>query len=296
MQEEIMRYHRWYTPWLLLLPAFAFLALFSLWPAVNTGVLSFTNVHTLTGGHFVGLRNYRRMLDDPQVTAAILNCLVYIALCVPLLTMLPLLLALLVERNLPFMGFFRTVLYFPVIASGVVIALIWQWILDDRGIANGLAQQAGLIHSAVPFLTGRWLLLFSAIALTVWKGVGYYMILYLSALGNVRRELHEAAAVDGAGPVRRFWSVTVPGVRNTMLLVSMLTAVNAMRVFTELYILGGATGGVGGQDVSVVMLIQQSASGSDGALGYASALSVLLFLITIGPMALLALLNRRTEA
>jgi ABC-type sugar transport system permease subunit len=79
-------------------------------------------------------------------------------------------------------------------------------------------------------------------------------------------------------------------------LVSMLTAVNAMRVFTELYILGGATGGVGGQDVSVVMLIQQSASGSDGALGYASALSVLLFLITIGPMALLALLNRRTEA
>ncbi|MEV6007704.1 sugar ABC transporter permease [Streptomyces sp. NPDC051976] len=291
-----MRYHRWYTPWLLILPAFAFLALFSLWPAVNTGVLSFTNVHTLTGGHFVGLRNYHRMVDDPQLRDALVNCLVYIAVCVPLLTVLPLLLALLVERNLPFMGFFRTVLYFPVIASAVVVALIWQWILDDRGVANGLAQQAHLIHSAIPFLTGRWLLLFSAIALTIWKGLGYYMVLYLSALGNVRRELHEAAAVDGAGPVRRFRSVTVPGVRGTMLLVSMLIAVSAMRVFTELYILGGATGGVGGQDVSVVMLIQQSVSGSDGQLGYASALSVLLFLITIGPMALLALLNRRAEA
>jgi multiple sugar transport system permease protein len=290
-----MRPHRWYTPWLLILPAFAFLALFSLWPAVNTGVLSFTNVHTLSGGQFIGLRNYRLMLDDPQLADAIVNCLVYIAVCVPLLTLLPLLLALLVERNLPFMGLFRTVLYFPVIASAVVVALIWQWILDDRGVANGLAQQAGLIHSAIPFLTGRWLLLFSAIALTVWKGLGYYMVLYLSALGNVRRELHEAAAVDGAGPVRRFRSVTVPGVRGTMLLVSMLIAVSAMRVFTELYVLGGSTGGVGGQDVSVVMLIQQSVSGSDGRLGYASALSVLLFLVTIGPMALLALLNRRAE-
>ena len=291
-----MRYHRWYTPWLLILPALVFLAVFSLWPAINTAVLSFTDVHTLTGGQFVGLSNYRRMLDDPQVRDALLNCLLYVAFGVPLLTLLPLLLALLVERTLPFMAFFRTVLYFPVIASAVVVALIWQWILDDRGIVNGLLESSGLIHDAIPFLTGRWLLLFSAIALTVWKGLGYYMILYLSALGNVRPELHEAAAVDGAGAVRRFWSVTVPGVRNTMLLVSILIAVNAMRVFTELYILGGATGGIGGQDVSVVMLIQQSASGSDGALGYASALSVMLFLITIGPMALLTLLNRRSEA
>ncbi|MGC0317649.1 carbohydrate ABC transporter permease [Kitasatospora acidiphila] len=290
-----MRSHRPYTPWLLVAPALLWLAVFNLWPALNTSVLSFTNVHTLSGGSFIGLRNYSLMWQDPHLRDAILNTLVFMAVCVPLLTFLPLLLALLVQRSLPFMGFFRTVFYFPVIASAVVVAMIWQWLLDDRGLVNGLAQQAGWIHSALPFLTDRWLLLFSAIALTVWKGLGYYMVLYLSALGNVRRELHEAAAVDGAGTVRRFWSVTVPGVRGTMALVAMLIAVNAMRVFAELYVLGGRTGGIGGQDVSLVMLIQQAASGADGRLGYASALSVLLFFLTVGPLLLLARWNRRED-
>ncbi|GAB2699273.1 MULTISPECIES: carbohydrate ABC transporter permease [Kitasatospora] len=290
-----MKAHRWYTPWLLIAPALIWLAVFSLWPAINTGVLSFTNVHTLSGGQFIGVHNYALMWHDPLLRDAILNTLIFMAVCVPLLTFLPLLLAMLVQRTLPFMGFFRTVFYFPVIASAVVVALIWQWLLDDRGLVNGLGKQMGLIHSTVPFLTDRWLLLFSAITLTVWKGLGYYMVLYLSALGNVRRELHEAAAVDGAGTVRRFWAVTVPGVRGTMALVSVLIAVNAMRTFSELYILGGRTGGIGGQDVSLVMLIQQAASGSDGRLGYASALSVLLFVLTIGPLLLLARWNRRTD-
>jgi multiple sugar transport system permease protein len=291
-----MRAARWYTPWLLVLPALVFLGVFSLWPAINTLVLSFTNVHTLTGGRFIGFANYSRMWHDPQLWDAIINTLLYMLICVPLLTFLPLLLALLVQRSLPFMGFFRTVFYFPVIASAVTVALIWQWLLDDRGLINDLAQQVGIVHKAVPFLEDRWLLLFSAIALTVWKGLGYYMVLYLSALGYVRRDLHEAAAVDGAGSVRRFWHVTLPGVRGTTLLVSILIGVSAMRVFTELYILGGNTGGIGGQDVSLVFLIEQYGSGFDGQLGYASALSVLLFVLTAIPLIVLARLNRRSEA
>jgi multiple sugar transport system permease protein len=291
-----MKSHRSYTPWLLVLPALAVLGVFSLWPAVNTLLLSFTNVHTLTGGRFIGFANYSRLWHDPQIRDAIVNTLLYVAICVPLLTFLPLLLALLVQRTLPFMGFFRTVFYFPVIASAVTVALIWQWLLDDRGLVNGLAQQAGIVHRAVPFLEDRWLLLFSCIALTVWKGLGYYMVLYLSALGNVRRELHEAAAVDGAGQVRRFWHVTLPGVRGTTLLVSILIGVSAMRVFTELYILGGHTGGIGGQDVSLVFLIEQYGSGFDGQLGYASALSVVLFALTAVPLLVLARLNRRSRA
>lgn len=291
-----MKSHRSYTPWLLVLPALAFLGVFSLWPAINTLLLSFTNVHTLTGGRFIGFGNYTRMWHDPQLWDAVVNTLLYMAICVPLLTLLPLLLAVLVQRSLPFMGFFRTVFYFPVIASAVTVALIWQWLLDDRGLVNGLAQEAGLVHKAVPFLEDRWLLLFSCIALTVWKGLGYYMVLYLSALGNVRRDLHEAAAVDGAGQVRRFWNVTLPGVRGTTLLVSILIGVSAMRVFTELYILGGRTGGIGGQDVSLVFLIEQYGSGFNGELGYASALSVLLFALTAVPLLVLARLNRKAQA
>jgi putative chitobiose transport system permease protein len=288
-----MTHQRWFTPWLLLLPAAVWLAVFNVWPSVNTVVLAFTNAKPLGGGRFTGLANFARMLDDRQLADALLNSVVYMLVCLPLLTVLPLLLAVLVEKKLPGIAFFRTAFYTPVIASAVVVALIWGWLLDEHGLVNGLAQQLRVVAAPVPFLTDRWLLLLSAVSLTVWKGLGYYMIIYLSALGNVGRELHEAAAVDGAGPVRRFLSVTVPGVRNTMLLVSILISVSALRVFSELYVLSGGTGGPGGRDTSVVMLIQMYSRGFSGHLGYASALSLVLFALTVGPMLLLLRVNRR---
>lgn len=288
-----MTHRRWFTPWLLAGPAVVWLVVFNLWPAVNTVILSFTNAKPLGGGRFTGLANYERALNDDQLTDALINSIVYLLICLPLLTLVPLLLALLVEKKLPGITFFRTAFYTPVVASAVVVALIWGWLLDDRGLLNGLLGQLGLADRPVDFLTDRWLLLFSAIALTVWKGLGYYMVIYLSALGNVGRELHEAAAVDGASAVRRFWHVTLPGVRTTMMLVSVLISVSALRVFSELYVLSHGTGGPGGRDMSVVMLIQMYSRGFTGHIGYASALSLLLFVITVGPMLLLARLNRK---
>ena len=243
-----MRANRWFTPWLLVLPALVWLLAFSLWPSI-----------------------------------------------LPLLTLGPLLIAVLVQQKLPGIAFFRTAYYTPVIASAVVVGLIWTWILDDRGVVNEMAQALGIVQGAVPFLTDRWLLLFSAISLTVWKGLGYYMIIFLAALGNVGRDLHEAAALDGAGAVRRFWSVTMPGVRGTMTLVGILVCVSALRVFSELYILTNGTGGPGGQDNSLVMLIQQYARGFTGNLGYASALSLLLFVVTLVPMLALARMNSKAD-
>ncbi|MFG3226073.1 carbohydrate ABC transporter permease [Kitasatospora sp. NPDC048194] len=288
-----MTHRRWFTPWLLAGPAILWLAVFNLWPAVNTVILSFTNARPLGGGRFTGLENYGRLLDDDQLAAALLNSIVFMLVCLPLLTVLPLLLALLVQRRVPGITFFRTAFYTPVIASAVVVALIWGWVLDDRGLVNGLLRQSGLADSPVSFLTDRWLLLFSAIALTVWKGLGYYMVIYLSALANVPRELHEAAAVDGATSLRRFWHVTLPGVRPTMVLVSALISVSSLRVFSELYVLSNGQGGPGGRDMSVVMLIQMYSRGFNGHLGYASALSLLLFVITLGPMLFLMRLNRK---
>ncbi|MFF1901828.1 carbohydrate ABC transporter permease [Kitasatospora sp. NPDC058218] len=290
-----MTHRRWFTPWLLAGPAIIWLVVFNLWPTINTVILSFTNAKPLGGGRFTGLDNYERIFSDDQLADALLNSIVYLLICLPLLTFLPLLLALLVQRKLPGITFFRTAFYTPVIASAVVVALIWGWVLDDRGLVNGLLQQTGLADSPVSFLTDRWLLLFSAIALTTWKGLGYYMVIYLSALANVGRELHEAAAVDGASAFRRFWHVTLPGVRPTMMLISVLISVSALRVFSELYVLSNGTGGPGGRDMSVVMLIQMYSRGFTGHLGYASALSLLLFVITLGPMLLLMRLNRKAD-
>ena len=290
------RDHRWFTPWLLVAPAAVWLSVFNLYPAANTVFMAFTNAKPLGGGHFNGLDNWRRMIDDDLLRSALVNSIVYMLVCLPLLTILPLLLAILVEKKLPGITFFRTTFYSPVIASAVVVALIWQWLLDDRGAVNAILQVLHVITAPIPFLTDRWLVLFAAISLTVWKGLGYYMVIYLSALGNVGRELHEAAAVDGAGAFRRFLTVTLPGVRQTMLLISILITVSALRVFSELFILTGGVGGPGGRDMSIVMLIQMYSRGFTGNLGYASALSLLLFFLTLAPMLILARLNRKDAA
>lgn len=162
-----MRANRWYTPWLLVLPALIWLVAFSLWPSINTVRLSFTNASPLGGvSQWVGVQNFETLLADPQVWEALLNSVIYMAVCLPLLTVLPLLIAVLVQQKLPGIAFFRTAFYTPVIASAVVVGLIWTWILDDRGVINEMAQALGVVQGSVPFLTDRWLLLLSAISLT----------------------------------------------------------------------------------------------------------------------------------
>ncbi|MEU6250563.1 sugar ABC transporter permease [Glycomyces sp. NPDC047010] len=290
-----MRSHKWFTPWLLIGPAVVWVLVFSFWPFINTVILSFTDARPLRPAEPVGLAQYERLLTDEQFRYALITCLVYVVVCVPLLTILPLLLALLVEKQIPGIAFFRTTFYFPVVASAVVVALIWTWVFDSRGVLNQALEWMGIVDKPIAFLVDRWWLLACAILLTVWKGLGFYMVVYLAALGNVGKELHEAAMMDGAGPFRRFRDVTIPAVRGAMLLVSALIAVSAMRVFTELDILSNGTGGPGGYDMSIVMLIRQVGSGLSGNLGYAAALSVALFLLTVLPLAAIAFMNREKK-
>lgn len=290
-----MRAHKRFTPYLLVAPAVIWVLVFALWPFLNTVVLAFTDARPLQPANFVGLENFANLFRDDRFIYALTTCLVYVVVCVPLLTLLPLLVALVVEKKVPGIGFFRTTYYFPVIASVVVVGIIWVWLFDSRGIINESLQMLGVTDAPVGFLVNRWLLIFTAISLTVWKGIGYYMVIYLAALGNVSKELHEAAALDGAGTWRRFWSVTVPGVRGAMTLVAALITVSAMRIFTEVYVLSNGSGGPGGQSMSIVMLVQQVGSGITGRTGYASAISVVLFFLTLGPLALVGYLNQERD-
>ncbi|AEY85809.1 ABC transporter permease protein [Streptomyces hygroscopicus subsp. jinggangensis 5008] len=269
-------------------------AAFVLYPFVSTVVNSFTDRRTLIPGQFVGLANYREMLHDDAFWIALRNSTLYILGVVPALVVLPLLLALLVQKHIPGIAFFRSAFYTPVVASIVVVGLIWVWLLDERGLVNSLLETLGA--SPVGFLSDQWLILVSAMAVTVWKGLGYYMIVYLAALANVPRELHEAAAVDGAGAVRRFLSVTVPAVRSTMVLVAALTSVSAFKVFSEVYLMAGPTGGPAGEDTTLVMLVQRTGTGLSGRVGYASAISVVVFVITVVLMLLVLRADRKDEA
>lgn len=280
------------TPWLFLLPGLAVTVLFSVYPFVNTAVLAFTDAKVLGGGAFTGLANFSRMLDDPMFWVALRNSALYVLGVVPFLVVLPLLIAMLVQKHIPGVAFFRAAFFTPVVASIVVVGLIWTWLLDSRGLVNSVLSALNVITEPIPFLTDETLLLISAMLVTVWKGLGYYMIIYLAALANVPRELHEAAEVDGAGVVRRFVSVTVPIIRPTMVLVGALSAVAAFRVFSEVFILSGTSGGPAGQDTTMVMLIRQVGTGLSGNAGYASALSVVLFVLTLGLLLVTLRINR----
>ena len=288
-----MNSHRWYTPWLLVAPAVVWTVVFALYPFINTIILSFTNTRPLVGGEFIGFDNYVELWHDDMFWNAMATTFIYVIVCIPLLTILPLLLALLVEKKIPGISFFRTVAYFPVIASVVVVALTWSWMFDSRGLINQSLQWMGVANSSIPFLVDRWKLLGCAILLTVWKGLGYYMIVYLAALGNVDHDLHEAAALDGASSFQRFRNVTIPGIRPAMVLIIALIAVSGMRIFSELYVLTNGTGGPGGEDSSLVMIIKQVGTGLSGQLGYASALSVVLFFLTLIPLATIGWANNK---
>lgn len=291
-------YRRWWLPWLWTAPAIVCAVVFGVFPFLNTVLLSFTDAKPLGGAAgFVGLDNYTRMLDDSDFWLATRNSVLYALIVVPLMVLLPLMLAVLVEKNLPGIGFFRSAFYTPVLASSVVVGLSWQWLLADDGLVNTWLEKAHLIRDAIPFLSDPWLILLSAMGLTLWKGLGWYMVFYLAALGNVPKELHEAAAMDGAGAVRRFWHITMPGVRQAMMLVGTLTGIGSLRVFTEIYMLGSSTGGPGGADRTLPFYIRDV--GLDpitGDAGYGSAVSVALFLLTLGLTLLAQRLTKEDEA
>ncbi|MFD6529410.1 carbohydrate ABC transporter permease [Streptomyces sp. NPDC060184] len=286
--------HLPFSPWLFAAPGLLVVGVFSLYPFFSTLVNAFTDRRTLVPGTFVGLANFRELLHDEMFWTGLRNSTLYVLGVVPALVVLPLLLAMLVQRHIPGIGFFRSAFYTPVVASIVVVGLIWVWLLDDRGLINSLLETVGI--GKIGFLSDQWLLLVSAMTVTVWKGLGYYMIIYLAALANVPRELHEAASVDGAGAVRRFFTVTVPAIRSTMVLVAALASVSAFKVFSEVYLMAGPAGGPAGEDTTLVMLVQRVGTGLSGRVGYASAISVVIFVVTVGLMLLVLRADRKEDA
>ena len=234
-------------------------------------------------------------MHDDYFWTALLNSTLYVVCVVPFMVILPLILANLVKGNSRIMGFFRTSFYTPVVMSAVVVGMIWTNLLDPKGLVNSVLESLHIIHSPIPFLSDRWLILFTSMFVTIWLGLGYYMVIYLTALANIDASLYEAASLDGAGPVRQFLYVTIPGVRSTIVLIMMLSTIAAFRVFNEIYVLTNGTAGPGGEDITMSMLIQKEGTGIQARTGYASALS-LIVLVVVGAMLILQqIIQKRGE-
>jgi len=232
---------------------------------------------------FVGLDNFTAALADPAFHRAMLNVVVFLVINVPLTVFIGLLLATALNAAIPFRTFFRASYFVPFVTASVAVIGVWQWLFNSDGLVNAIL---GPLAPDPSWLVNRfWAMPIIALFAT-WKQLGFYVLLYLAALQNIPEELYEAAEVDGAGPVRRFWNVTVPGVRPTTTLVVIAATITGANFFTEPYLLTGR-GGPAGASVSPVLLMYIEGI-EQGHAGYAAAIGVLL---AIGVMAI-SLVNR----
>lgn len=224
--------------WLFVLPTLVIFSVFTIFPILLSVPLAFFNISLQLEPTFVGLTHFKRLASDANFWNAMKNSLLYLAV-VPPLQVLSITLAVLLNRKLPGTGVFRTMYYIPVVTSMVAVAITWKWLYQDRGLLNGFLASVGAIHPLEPvgFLSDPRVALWAVMAVTMWKGLGYYMVIYLAGLQSVPSELGEAAEIDGASKLQKLWFVTIPLLKPYVLLCSLLSTIAALRVFDEVWVM-----------------------------------------------------------
>ncbi len=263
----------------LLSPAIILFLVFIAGPLVGAIVLSFFKWDLLTDAQFVGLANYKKLFTDSSALAAIRNTFVFAFWSLTTHILLALGLALMVQRSIPGLlkYFFRTAIFFPVVMSWASVSLIWLFILDPNfGFINYYLDKLGLP-------TKSWLLMPDTampaiIIVDWWKTIGFTFILILAGLQGVPEHLHEAAKIDGAGSVRRFWDITLPMLSPTLFMTSILTFIGAFQIFEPMYIM--TRGGPLDRTVSIVMEIYETGF-RRFEMGYASAMAIGIFIVIL---------------
>jgi putative chitobiose transport system permease protein len=223
-------------PWLFLAPALLLLGLFTFWPVLWGGYLAFTEYNFLTPPRWVGLANFEDLLDDPVFFISLKNSLLYL-LIVPAIQLGAIVLAVLVNNALPGIKLFRAAFYVPVVTSVSVVGIMWGWMYNEQGLINAVLQWLHLINDPIGWLSDDRLALFSLMLVTLWRGLGWYMVLYLAALQAIPSDLEEAAVLDGASRWQRFWQITIPMIMPTILLCTVLSTLAAMKVLEEVLIM-----------------------------------------------------------
>ncbi|MEU1350548.1 sugar ABC transporter permease [Streptomyces sp. NPDC005786] len=263
---------------LFVLPFLVFFGLFLVWPVVQGLWMSLTDASlTLHDPEFVGFANYAEAFADPDVWSSLGNTVLFTVIsCVPLV-LVAMAMALLVHSGLAGQWVWRLAYFAPYLLPVTVVTLIWTWLYQpDIGFGNQLLTSLGL--EPVGWLSDESVAMWSVAALTVWWTVGFNFLLYLAALQSLPVTYDEAAALDGAGAWRRLWSVTLPQLRHTTVLVAMLQVLASLKVFDQIYIL--TKGGPNGSTRPILEYVYDV--GFTGyRLGYASAVSYVFFAIVI---------------
>lgn len=222
--------------WLFLAPALVLLAVFSFWPVGYGSYLAFTDYSLVRPTSFVGFDNFRYIFNNDMFVTGLQNSLVFL-LMVPFVQVGALSLAVLVNNQLPGIRLFRAAFYVPVVTTVSVVGIMWGFMFHEQGTLNYLLTALRVVNAPVGWLSDDTLALFCIMFVTMWRGLGWYMVMYLAALQAVPADMHEAAMLDGASRWQRFWKITVPMLKPTIAVCSVLSVLAALKAYQEVDVL-----------------------------------------------------------
>lgn len=260
-------------------PNFIGFCVFTLIPMVIAIGLSFCNWDGVHDVEFIGLTNFINLLSDKTFKAAFVNTLVYAIGTVPLTLVCSLGLAMLLNQNVRCRNFFRTVSFFPYVASLVAVAAVWNMIFSpSMGPVNMILSSLG-VENLPRWAAGKETAMITVILFSVWKNMGYYMVIYLAGLQGTNPELEEAAELDGANKWQIFWNVTLPQLRPTTFFVVIMLTIASFKVYDQMYMI--TQGGPGDATMTLVYYIYNVAFVNTPKYGYASSVAMVLFVLVL---------------
>lgn len=217
-------------------PSLILIVVLNLWPVVQNIYYSLCKMKGFAKPAFTGLKNYVTAFHDAELGQAFLNTLVYTLITVPIGVFLSLVTACLLNTGIRGKGVFRTIYYLPVVSAPVAVAMVWKWMFNSEyGIINYLLRMLGI--PTLNWIADGNVVIFSLAIVGIWSMVGYNMVILLGGLQGISKEYYEAAEVDGAGPLRQFFSITVPLVTPTLFFVLITTFISSVQVFDSVYMI-----------------------------------------------------------
>ena len=267
------------TPYLFLLPALALLVIFVIYPIIAVVYYSFTDYNIVTPPVWIGLENFENLVADETFWLALTHSIVYL-LVTPILIVLSIALAIVVNRQLRGIHIYRALYFVPAVSGSIAIGLSWRWLFERSGFINSMLLSLGVIDQPVQWLTNPSLVLPIAMLLTIWAGFGYYSVIFLAGLQNIPEELYDAARIDGATDFQKHRHVSIPGLRPQIVFVFVISSLAALKVFDEIFVLTNQTGGILDSGVTMVFYLWEQAFVLSHA-GYASAIAIALLAVTL---------------
>jgi putative chitobiose transport system permease protein len=282
------------TPYLFLAPALVLLGIFVIYPIFAVIYYSFTDYDIIRPPVFIGLENFQNLFADETFWLALTHSIVYL-LVTPILIVLSIGLAIIVNRQLRGIHIYRALYFVPAVSGSIAIGLSWRWLFERTGFVNSVLLSFGWISEPIQWLATPALVLPLAMLLTIWAGFGYYAVIFLAGLQNIPEELYDAAMIDGASTVQKHRHVTIPGLRPQIVFVFVISSLAALKVFDEIYVLTNRTGGILDSGTTMVFYLWKQAFELQHA-GYASAIAIALLVVTLAfSIVNVRILERRQE-